>query len=467
MSRLTVDIDLAGFPIGVIDAKFDETKHPRGQPGNSGQFASSPGGPSGRPGATFGKAVIRAHAQMMGKNPTHYTTVQLLHALTLLLPAHKSKTDRPFLKAIAAELAARKAGKPVEGVKPKVELPGPFSNTGMQYKLYELAKAGDADKIKQVMLGLHNPDNLNYASELLNAMGEGTPASQHEKPKVTHSSPKTIEGLAKPHEASAHQKSMHIVAAGTLSIANKIIALDTILAGAPKNGYTEKYGNQLKAALLSDNPNAVPAPNPPPSSTDGTITSPRLSAQALINRFKTAHTWASTESVETASGETWEKMPAKHRDAARVYTNGAYGDMNGALRNPQAASEHIVNFINHLDDAFDSDVAKVKKDLVTYRGLKMDDSTIKQLTSALKLGLPARFNQDGFISTSFDKDKANGFGSGVRMEVLVKAGTPALYLKPISCHAGENEVLLRHGQSFELLEYRRENGKHILRVATV
>lgn len=133
--------------------------------------------------------------------------------------------------------------------------------------------------------------------------------------------------------------------------------------------------------------------------------------------------------------------------ALKSYTSMAYGVVNTYLRHgtyqdtvysevPQSRVDEIVKGI---DKSFNN-APKVPGDLKVFRG--MDSS----LLSSLQEG--DIFKDDGFISTSIDKEKVV---SGGFIEIHVPKGSKGIYLEQISEVKRERELLLDRGSRFRVL----------------
>lgn len=76
------------------------------------------------------------------------------------------------------------------------------------------------------------------------------------------------------------------------------------------------------------------------------------------------------------------------------------------------------------------------------------------------------FFSGGFFSTSVGGKAAFG-GKPVLLEIEAPPGTPMAYLKNISLHKSENEMLLAAGLSYRIMEVRKEGSKSVVRVRVV
>lgn len=157
--------------------------------------------------------------------------------------------------------------------------------------------------------------------------------------------------------------------------------------------------------------------------------------------------------IPTAKPETWNDMPGEDRYAIRSYTNGGYDNVNEEVRNPGSKkSQVLAQQVAYIKRAFKSPLAKNSEDFVTYRSYTMPDDEFLKFKEKLANGEHPTFTQQGFMSTTFRKNFADNWSGNTTLEILVRKETPALAVKSISHHSNEDEVLLNHGQEFELVD---------------
>lgn len=178
------------------------------------------------------------------------------------------------------------------------------------------------------------------------------------------------------------------------------------------------------------------------------------------------------KAMPTAKQGYWNKHP-EQKNACKTYI-GSSGGINGALRHPQSASQHYIDTIHAIDAAFLEDAAKTTEDMVVHRGLPLVTANGKQtipiedIKERLAKGLPSAFQWDGFVSTSFASNAAFS-QHDVQVEIGVKKGSPALAWGGSIGLGSENEVLLEHGRSFQVLSLEEipSGGKTRYRVQVV
>ncbi len=399
-------------------------------------------------------------------------------------PGKSTGTEHAVVGAVAAKTLS-------QGTPAKQYTPGefPFPENPTQQSMWEIATHYVPESaIKQLqeydVLGTNNPP---YKEKLIAILSKKLSASElktlHEiialnaptagpaaKSKVVLpvQSPGTPSAKAKgpePHPDSPGQKAISEAAAKEGTNAEKIAAVKVEMEKQPKGGYTEKFGNEWLAAL-GDKPAVAKAEAAKPK----TATSPR--ATKMLERMEKAydpqkfgHDKLSAILTATKDGNAWqENFTAAQRAAVTNYSGGGYGPINEQLRDmSQDHGAGVIAKINAIDAAFDHDDAAVPEDLVLRRGLDIPAGKLAKWRAGLEKNLPVRMSQKGFISASY----GSGFSNSVKLEILVRKGTPALHVKPISQHAHENEVLLRHGQAFEVLSMQQVGAQHVIRVVTV
>jgi hypothetical protein len=190
--------------------EFAEAKHPRGQPGNAGQFASGSGG--------GGKQVSKPHithavAREMAKAPKKHSSEDLVYALSQLKPSAHNKMDRAHRKSIVAELANRgiKLSKSkAEGTEPPADKQIPAA-LKEQVKAAEPVKEEDIDIFgdKPVSKELPPPPegisenvtkilqkaDVDKLKNILKAQGADTPVGHYAKALLAHYGNPAKEGV--------------------------------------------------------------------------------------------------------------------------------------------------------------------------------------------------------------------------------------------------------------------------------
>lgn len=168
------------------------------------------------------------------------------------------------------------------------------------------------------------------------------------------------------------------------------------------------------------------------------------------------------EICPTLEQEWWNKHSQDVRYAFTYYTGSGYHSINGSLRSWDSADPETVKMVDHMDEAFEDDAAPITKDVIVRRGENIPAEKVKKWAEALKSGVPVRMNKDGFTSASM-ADKAAFSNKNTIFEIVARKGTRMIGNAP---NPGENEVLLRHGQSFEVFEIEEKPDKTYIRMVT-
>lgn len=147
---------------------------------------------------------------------------------------------------------------------------------------------------------------------------------------------------------------------------------------------------------------------------------------------------------QIAEGEQYIKtLPDELTAALVAYTGSGYTDINQSLRGGASRNRgerntntSLLNLVPKIDKAFLT-APPLTHPMTVYRGVS---------------GLDKLRDDNGFSSCSLKKDISNGFGGGKVFEILLPIGTRVLFVKPISCVRGEDEVLLdRSGEFREVI----------------
>lgn len=104
--------------------------------------------------------------------------------------------------------------------------------------------------------------------------------------------------------------------------------------------------------------------------------------------------------------------------------------------------------------------------LLLHRGTGFDGVGGASSHADLLKMVGSTFFSGGFFSTSVGGSAAFG-GKSVILEIEAPPGTPMAYLKNISLHKSENEMLLAAGLSYRIQEVRKEGSKSVVRVRVV
>ena len=307
------------------------------------------------------------------------------------------------------------------------------------------------------------------------------PPKEEPKPEPPKEEPKAEESkkeLPQPHASSASQKQMHEAATSEGTTEEKVAKIQAI--NAPTH-FAEEYKAKLLEAVspgtkpVQSTPAAAPAAS---AVTTTTPTKPPASWHAGMKVLEggvrsTSSSWdeeKASQAMATTKNAWWNKIPAEQKAACKMYV-GSSSSINEALRNPDAADKYTIEAIHNIDAAFEHPEARTKEDMVVYRGMPLNTYgggqtlPIEKLKKALKLGLPAAFQWDGFVSTSF-ADKAAFSNSSVQVEIGVPKGSPALSFGGSIGYKSEKEVLLPHGRAFQVLSIE-ELGNEKYRVKVV
>lgn len=503
---LTVDI------LYLDDGSFKEEQHPRAKSGShAGQFVKkgSGGGAPSLPKGTY-KGVTKVHEIGTSTSLAHGEKIDLIQEIAAkyakgATTAHAAKWLKHLQKesGIAPSKPSEAQAKLADFIEKKKAAqnplppglqgqggPGPHPSSKQQQEAFEVVNNPDLSKTEKIQV-------LNWALENIAAeQGSGGPRGytaeylktwikelggevelpldkKDDEPKPKEPESKPLAGPA-PNASSTLQKEMFEIVQSDISTEKKIDYLKTKMSHLDPPAYSYKFANEWIKALGGE-PVTQPAapeanvikPTKPPASW-------KAAKERFLNAVRSGDGWSSSKAAEVmplATMGKWQDVPAQMRKSCTDYTGIHSGSINSALRadNADYVAPNTLDHIHNIDALFEEDVAKAAKDFVVLRGMDpMPAAAMTKMKKSLAQGLPTRFHQEGFISTSFATTPA--FESKpLHLEIVVRKGAPALPIKLISNHPGENEVLLRHGQAFEVLEIleNQPNGKTLIRMVTV
>jgi hypothetical protein len=146
---------------------------------------------------------------------------------------------------------------------------------------------------------------------------------------------------------------------------------------------------------------------------------------------------------KATKGKPWTAL---QKYALKTYTGGAYTSINNFLRGKSSTiSDYLWKDANHIQ----AGMRPTPEPLLLYRGTGMDalgistQDELKQLVGQIRV-------QNGYNSTSIKSGSA--FGGNIKFKIEVPTGTPIAWVKNISQHKTEKEVLLPAGLHYEILE---------------
>ncbi len=148
-------------------------------------------------------------------------------------------------------------------------------------------------------------------------------------------------------------------------------------------------------------------------------------------------------------------LTADQKQALKDYTGGYYySNINAALRQGKMPDGREGEIVKHVDSALEN--ASTETKITLYRGIS--PSSAARLNG--QLGKGSIITDRGFVSTSSSRAIARalrGFqtanGTGLMMEIQVRAGSRVASLAAVSGTPGEQEMLLPRGSSFRVTGY--------------
>lgn len=161
------------------------------------------------------------------------------------------------------------------------------------------------------------------------------------------------------------------------------------------------------------------------------------------------------------------KLTSGEKSSIRSYTGSSYYSLNSAMRScppdfdcvEGSQRDKMNNILSALNKA-----GSLPKPTVVRRGISLTGSTLTKFLATVKQTQEAggEFNFDSFASTS----TTGGFGGNVKFEILAKRG---LFVRSISQHPGEDEVILSPKSKFKVNEVVEigSYGKTLIRLEEV
>lgn len=429
--------------------------------------------------AVAGGSVHGMITQLANQVLAHIETEYGLDKGELGVAVKKPEVKKPKAPTAAAPEAPTAAPEPEPAQPPIPEPAGlplppkgpPEAVTGLLYKLATNPTEQNLETIWSYAAS-SNPGIAAYAGKLLNHLEAPEPEPKPKEPEK----PKVPEGPA-PHASSPGQQKIYGIATKTeLPASAKITAIEAVLADPSVTGaYTKTFGQEWIAALGGKKTAAAPTPTPAPTPKPAAKPAPKgqhggtvVTAPTHTARYKAAvartqgakkpHSTKDTEAhaiCPSLSHGFWAKTSSANKKALGAYWNGSYGSINDALRakTPGKLSPSLQKTIDDIDEMFYAPEATLEHDVRLTRGVDVPAHKIDEWVKQLEAGVPTTIQKTGYVSTSMAETPAFSH-KNTWFIMTAKKGTPALGIDTISNHT-ENEVLLRHGQSFEVYEIER------------
>lgn len=146
-------------------------------------------------------------------------------------------------------------------------------------------------------------------------------------------------------------------------------------------------------------------------------------------------------------------LPLEHQRAIAAYTGSYYRTVNEALRagSASAAQRLYADLVNEALTLAPKYVGEVT------RGISLSGERLTEFLAAHRQAMVTGQGvvHRGFISTT--KGSSAAFSGNVILHIQSRTG---VWVKPISLHAGENEVLLGHGTRFTVTDVKDAGGTY-------
>jgi len=137
---------------------------------------------------------------------------------------------------------------------------------------------------------------------------------------------------------------------------------------------------------------------------------------------------------------------ATSKAALTKYTGSYYAQLNNALRGKAPLTDAILKDADNIQKG----MRPIPENVKVYRGVLPIAGVLPGTLPEYEALLGKTFEEPAFSSTSIKV--GGGFGGGVKLEIEVPKGTPAAWVKNISQHSGEEELLLAAGTKFKIIE---------------
>lgn len=149
----------------------------------------------------------------------------------------------------------------------------------------------------------------------------------------------------------------------------------------------------------------------------------------------------------------------EEKTALTQYTGSWYSEMNGFLRGRiRDASPNVRTMIRNAKKG----MRRVTRNILVHRGTSFKQFGVSSFEELARL-VGMDITDEGFVSTSVG-GRAAFSGNTVLMEIEVPVGSMGAYVKPISLHPSENELILAPGTRFRVLQVKKVGHQTTVRV---
>lgn len=135
-------------------------------------------------------------------------------------------------------------------------------------------------------------------------------------------------------------------------------------------------------------------------------------------------------------------LPRTLKESLQWYTGPAYIAFNKALREDTVTNPEHKKYMRNIDLAF-AGAPPLPESMIVYRGLRLSGRIAIDESDFLEV-------DNAYVSTTKDIKQTESF-RGQRcciLQITISAGTKVLFLRKISMHEDEDEILLDRGGKF-------------------
>lgn len=160
------------------------------------------------------------------------------------------------------------------------------------------------------------------------------------------------------------------------------------------------------------------------------------------------------------SGEKWT---GKQKQAITAYTGSSYVPINDYLRKPDNSDPHYKDYATQIQ----AGMRPLAHDQLLIRGssYKIFPAGFNNIEGVKKL-IGEEISDSGFVSTSI-AGAGGEFTKAIKLHIEAPAGTMGAYVRSISSHPNENEMILAAGTKFRILSVDTSGHQPIVRLRVV
>ncbi|WP_165964712.1 ADP-ribosyltransferase [Periweissella cryptocerci] len=174
---------------------------------------------------------------------------------------------------------------------------------------------------------------------------------------------------------------------------------------------------------------------------------------------KTTNLTAKQHALVLQASHKWAKKLTKpQKKAIYHYTSDGYKDINSYLRNLIPGTKQVKGEVGKIDRGLNKFAMPLN--VTVWRGTSVQSIGYGVKGGQIKVG--ARYSDQAYMSTSFDREIANSFNSDAILKIQLPAGKYGAAIAPLSDYQSEDEFLVKHGAKMIVTGVDKKKSKTVV-----